>query len=113
MPSLVVGGVTIKVAPQGAQRERLDAVDRSRAFDNTYRASATGTAKRQWNFTTPPIPRATADTYEATLGVVTAQTCSGDILGASISCCSEITGNVPMAIGAAQHSVISFKLNEV
>lgn len=113
MPALVVGGVTIKVAREGVQRDRDDASDRSRAFDNTYRASVTGTAKRTWAFSTPPLARATADTYEATLGVVSPQTCSGDILGASISCCSEITGNVPLVIGTAQYSVISFALSEV
>lgn len=186
-----MGGTTIKVAREGVQRDRDDASDRARAFDNTYRASVTGTAKRTWAFSTPPIPRATADTYEATLGIVTAQPCSGDILdlahtgvtgvaatdvftktahgwangktvvfasltggtglalgtvyyiigatantfqlsltvggaavnfttdvtdasiGGSISCCSEITGNTPLAIGTAQYSVISFALHEI
>lgn len=116
MPALVVGGVTIKITEGGTSRARLDNVDRSRAFDNTYRASVSGTAKRDFNFTTPPIPRATIDTYEATLGIVTPQTCSGDILGGSISCCSEITGWSPVQTsgGPSAHYVVgSFTLHEV
>ena len=81
MPSVVVGGVTIPVAPSDLRRDRIDAVDRARAFDNTYRASATGTAKRVWSFTTPPVSRAASDVYERILATVTAQTCSGDVLG--------------------------------
>lgn len=81
MPSLVVGGVTIKVAPGGISRDRLDNVDRGRAFDNTYRASQSGTSKRDFHFSTPPIPRVFADIYEGVLSVVAAQACSGDILG--------------------------------
>lgn len=83
MPFLTVGGVVIPVAPSGGQRDRLDAVDRRRAFDNTYRASATGNAKREWHFSTPPILRQVADLYEGILATVTAQTCSGDVLGGS------------------------------
>lgn len=81
MSSVVVSGVSIPVAPGGISRDRLDSVDRARAFDNTYRASATGNAKREWRFSTPPITRILADFYESVLGTVTAQTCSGDILG--------------------------------
>lgn len=83
MSSLIVGGTAIKVQPTGVKRDRLDSVDRARAFDNTYRASATGSAKREWSFSTPPVPRTLADFYEKVLSVVTAQTCSGDIIGGS------------------------------
>lgn len=83
MPSLVVSGLSVKVAPGGVQRERLDAVDRARAFDNTMRASSTGSPKRDWMLSTPPILRGLADIYERTLSAVGAQTCSGDIIGGS------------------------------
>lgn len=81
MAGVIVGGVTIPVAPSGISRNRLDAVDRARAFDNTYRASATGTAKRDFVFSTPPLLRGAADYYEGILSVVTAQSCYGDVLG--------------------------------
>lgn len=83
MASLIVGGITVPVAPGGISRDRLDWVDRSRAFDGTYRASATGNPKREWSFSTPPITRANADFYEVLLGNVSAKACSGDILGGS------------------------------
>lgn len=83
MASLIVGGVTIPVAPGGISRPRLDLVDRARAFDGTYRASATGNPKREWHFSTPPIKRQLADFYERKLSIVTAQVCSGDIIGGS------------------------------
>lgn len=81
MSSLVVGGVPIPVAPGGISRDRLDGVDRARAFDQTYRASVTGNPKRDFIFSTPPIARQTADFIENVLSVVTAQTCSGDVIG--------------------------------
>lgn len=83
MPALVVGGVTIPVAPEGISRDRLDWVDRARAFDGTYRASSTGNSKREWTFSTPPIARQLWDFYEGILSPVTAQTCSGDVIGGS------------------------------
>lgn len=84
MPTpLIVGGVPIPVSPGGIKRDRLDGVDRARAFDQTYRASTTGTAKKDYFFTTPPIPRQQADLIEQTLGIVTPQVCSGDIIGGS------------------------------
>lgn len=81
MASLIIGGVAIPVAVSSPRRDRLDMTDRARAFDGTYRASATGTPKREWTFSTPPVARAVADLYELTLGRVEAQGCSGDIIG--------------------------------
>lgn len=81
MASLIVGGVTIPVAPGGISRDRLDLVDRARAFDGTYRASATGNPKKEYAFSTPPVTRAWADFYELVLSKVTALVCSGDIIG--------------------------------
>lgn len=81
MSSLTVGGVAIKISGSGISRPRLDGVDRARAFDLTYRASVTGTPKRDWIFSTPPVTRGQIDYYESILGVVTAQLCSGDVLG--------------------------------
>lgn len=81
MSSLVVGGVVIPVAANGIRRDRLDGVDRARAFDQTYRASVTGNPKRDFFFSSKPVTRGQADYYESILGIVTAQLCSGDIIG--------------------------------
>lgn len=81
MSSLVVGGVVIPVAPGGIKRDKLDGVDRARAFDLTYRASATGSPKRDWIFSTPPVLPQMAEFYESILAAVAPQVASGDIIG--------------------------------
>lgn len=83
MASLIVGGVSIPVAPGGIQRDRNDLSDRARSFDGTYRVAVAGSPKRDWMFSTPPIPRQNADFYESILTTVAAQACSGDVLGGS------------------------------
>lgn len=83
MSFVVVGGVPIPVAPGGGKADWLDAVDRARAMDNTYRASATGNAKRDWHFSTPPVSRDMAAIYRAVLKIVSGQVCSGDVLEGS------------------------------
>lgn len=83
MASLIVGGLPIRIAGPGVKRDRLDAVDRRRAFDLTYRASATGNPKNDFHFTSAPVLRSVADTYERVLSIITAQVCSGDIIGGS------------------------------
>jgi hypothetical protein len=110
---LIVGGVTIPIAAPGIKRDRHDGVDRGRAFDQTYRASVTGTPKRDWSFQTPLLPRASGDTLETTLALVAAQTCSGDVLGASVSCCCEIIGWTPVTTLLGQYVQIDFILHEV
>lgn len=113
MSGLTVGGTTIPVAWSGLKRDRSDWVDRARAFDGTYRASSTGGAVREWGFQTPPVTRTLADTYEALLSQVAAQTCSGDILALPTMCCTEITGWTPVTTAQGHSVVIDFVLHEV
>lgn len=81
MPPLVVAGVEIPVALSGGKRSRNDNVDRSRMFDNTMKVSQSGTAKRTWDFSTPPMHRNDADLLEGILAGVAAKTVSGDLIG--------------------------------
>lgn len=115
MSALTVGGVVIPVAARAGSRSRLDNVDRGRRFDNSYSASQTGGAAREWHFTTPPVTRVLADTYEAQLAIVSAQMCSGDIIGAPTMCCAEIDDPwTPIKQTATSHLVeLSFTLHEV
>lgn len=83
MAFLTVGGVTIPVAPGGGRTDWLDNVDRRRALDGSYRASATGNAKRNWQFSTPPVSRTVFGLYKSVLSAVTGQVCSGDVLEGS------------------------------
>lgn len=83
MSFLVVGGVIIPIAPGGGKVDWRDAVDRRRAFDNTFRASATGNAKQDFAFSTPPVTRAAFEMYKKVLALIPAQVCSGEMLGGS------------------------------
>lgn len=113
MAQLVVGGVTIPVAPGNASRDLDDFTDRRRAFDGTYRASQTGGAARTWRFRTPPITRALADSYEATLRIVAPQMCSGDLLGIPTMCCAQIDSGWNAIKAASGHYVeLPFTLHE-
>ena len=114
MSFLVVGGVTIPVAPgSNNNRDVQDNVDRSRMFDNSMKVSQSGTEKRIWNFSTPPVARATADAYDAQIGTVASQTCSGDVLGGSVTCYTRRTGWQPVHKSSTEHLVVlSFALDE-
>lgn len=81
MPPLVVSGVTIPVSVDGGTRDRDDFTDRGRSFNGTFRVSATGSPKRRWNFSTPPVSSALADYYEGILTSLSSQVCSGDLIG--------------------------------
>lgn len=83
MSSLIVGGVAIPVAPGSVKRDRLDMADRMRALDGTYRVSLTGNPKREWSLSTTPIPRGRADYFETVLASISAQACSGDVIGSN------------------------------
>lgn len=109
-----MGGVTIPVAPGSVSRDRDDLTDRRRSFDGTYRASQTGGAVRTWRFRTPPVTRALADSYEATLGTVAAQLCSGDLLGLPTMCCAQIDSGWNAIKASTSHLVeLPFTLHEV
>lgn len=109
---VVVGGVPIKVSPSSGKADWNDAVDRRRSFDNTYRASATGGAARDWHFSTPPITRAVAGTYRAVLSQVQAQMCSGEGLELPTMCCAELIGETPVKGAASNYVSLDFALHE-
>lgn len=113
MPALVVGGVTIPIAVSSPSFSRLDAVDRGRMFDNTYYASQTGGAAREWDFSTPPVTTTDAATYSAVLGKVASQLCSGDILELPTMCCAEYTGGTLVRLAVGHRVVLNFRLHEV
>lgn len=83
MASLIVAGVSIPIAVSGPRRDYVDGVDRRRAFDLTYRASATGNGKRDFSFSTTPLKRDHADLYEMILRSVTPHSVTGDLPGGS------------------------------
>lgn len=113
MSFLTVGGTVIPVAPGSGHWDWNDAVDRRRSFDNTYRASATGGAARDFRFTTPPVTLANASIYRAVLQNVAAQMCSGDVMEIPTMCCAELVNETPVKLNVGHRLVQEWALHEV
>lgn len=112
MPALVVGGVTVSVAPGGAREAVVEIGDRARAFDGTMR-STVRSRKKAWPITTIPMTQGDATTLETALNGTLPVACSGDILGASVNCHPEITGIDYVPIAGSYLVVTSFTLHLV
>lgn len=91
MPALVVGAVTVSGAV-AAPKTVLEAIDRERAVDNSLLATQLGTAKGQWAIQVTNRPLAQLSAILAALAALPPITCSGDILGGSVSCHPEVHG---------------------
>lgn len=111
MPFLVVNGTTIKVAAGvPVQRKRIERGERQRAFDLTLLSSVDSTRKDQWQITTPPVPRADADSYKTAIEGTPPYNCSGDLLAGTVSCHGFISSweSIPAATG--EYVIITFEL---
>lgn len=96
MASLIVGGVTVSVANDGAQETSDFIGDRTRMQDGSMRVMVVA-QKRQWKITTILIADATAATLRAALQTTSLPVaCSGDLLGGSVNCIPEITAYMPV-----------------
>lgn len=112
MSSLVVGGVPIRVAPSSPKTDTLESVDRTSAFNNTYRVSITGGTREDFHFSTPPVSATLFASYMAVLSNPVAQMCSGDILSIPTMCCPEVIGWTPVSSQGVPVYVIDFVLHE-
>lgn len=112
MAFLIVNGVTVPVAVDGASQEFETLGDRARAFDGTL-LSTRRAVKRKWQVKTAPMPMVDA------LGVVNALlgtppiSCSGDLLGGAVSCDAEVTSSQYVATAGTARRSIEFTLHEV
>lgn len=111
MPALVVGGVTVPVAADGGVTEtRLQIGEVVRSFDGTPRSSVRDAA-REWDVRTVPITTTAAGTLLAQLEGSHPISCSGDLLGGSISCTPTDIVVTPQKIkGTTLYKVVSFRL---
>lgn len=82
-------------------------------FDNTFYASQTGGVARDWNFSTPPVTQALANTYIAVLSSPAAKLCSGDILQLPTMCSPELPTGKPTRAAVGTYVVLDFMLHEV
>lgn len=95
MPALVVGGVTIPRVT-AAPRTVVEAIDRERAFDNTMLAVQIAASKESWAITVSNATAAQRTTILAALVGTPPVTCSGNLLGGTVSCHIEIQSDEPV-----------------
>lgn len=112
MPFLTVTGQTVPVAVGGASEEVELIGDRARAFDGTMRSTRRAT-KRKWQVKTAPMTTADATSLRTKLLATPPLTCSGDLLGGTVSCDAEITGVEFVAAAGTDRQAIEFTLHEV
>lgn len=85
MPFLVVGSVTVPVPPGGVRKRPIAIGEQDRAMDGTPLSDVTG-HRDEWTVRTLDMTRANANALEAVLRGAMPVTCSGDLLGGTISC---------------------------
>lgn len=110
MAFLVVGGVAVPASPSDATEEIVEIGDRGRAFDGSMLASIRA-RKRVWTIATVPMTIAAAATLRTQL-ISTSVSCSGDLLGGSVTCFPEIVSRPRAKIGATHMVVTHFTLSE-
>lgn len=115
MANLVVGGVTVAVARDGARETSQDLRDKIRMQDQSMRVFIIGAGqKRQWSITTPLLSSTDAATLKAALVTTTLPVaCSGDILGGSVNCIPTLTEYAPVGVAGVIKRRVSFTLDEV
>lgn len=113
MAFLVVGSETVGASVNNAGgRTKEYSRDINRAVDNSLLVTTTGTTKREWSLSTIPMTPANAATLETQIETVPV-TCSGDLLGGSVSCVGTVTDRVPGPIPGDHQVILEFTLREV
>lgn len=112
MAFLIVGGITVSVAASSvSSREKKYFQDLTDAFDGSALLTRRAT-KRTWRVRTILMARASADSLETAIETVPV-TCSGDLLGASISCIGTVVEWDGSAIAGDHKVSLDFTLREV
>ena len=112
MAFLVVGAVTIPVAPNGWQEQEPFVVgDMVPAFDGTLRDSRQDT-KRRWRFTTRPLSSAEYTSVRGALEGATPLSTSGDAIG-TVNVAARIIGTGAVQVSGGFRRTIEAELWEV
>lgn len=114
MSFLIVGGVTVSVAVDGAKQTAEFLGEKTRMQDGTMRVLVVSSGyKRQWAITTTPMTDANAATLKAQLNTTTFPVaCSGDLLGGSVNCIPTLTAYDPVNVRGQLYRRVSFTLDE-
>lgn len=113
MPFLVVGGITVPVAVNGAVKKAPERIGTSeRAFAGNLR-TAIRAEKRAWQATTKPLSNTDAASIETAITLGAHVSCSGDLLGATVTCQVTASDGPYHATGASFKRVLVLTLREV
>lgn len=90
MAFLVVAGITVKVA-RGQATETIERIgSSSRAYAGNLRSTVRA-EKRAWKVTTTPMTAADCATLKAAVTLAAQVSCSGDMIGTTLTCEVEIS----------------------
>lgn len=116
MGFLTVAGIPLDVQTTGAmQREPTRIGASTRAFSGALRSSVRA-EKREWAFTLAPLPVASANALRSAVANGALVACSGDALGATITCEVTVTSDEPVPDGAQAvgfQRILTLRLLEV
>lgn len=90
MAFLIVAGITVKVARNQATETIERIGSSSRAYAGNLR-STVRVEKRVWKVTTAPMIAADCTTLKAAITLAAQVSCSGDMIGSTVTCEVEIT----------------------
>lgn len=111
MAALVVAGITVPVARDGASITPIEIGKRERAFDGNMLSSIRA-RKTQLRIRTIAMTDAAADALEAALEGAPPLACSGDLLGGAVSCHAQIKTRTPVLAADGLRAVLEFDLFE-
>lgn len=112
MAALIIGGVTVPVAPDGwREKEPLEVGEVVPAFDGTLRDSRRSILRR-WQVSTRLLDSTEYTNVRAVLVAASPLAVSGDAIGSATDCVARITGGDTVKAGGAIQRSITFDLME-
>lgn len=112
MSALVVGGVTVRVATAEETVAEVGG-ESTRMFDGSLRKTLRGT-KREFQITTALMTNSDAATLRTALVTTSLPvSCSGDLLGGTVSCFPDLTSYSPVNLPDGIYRRVSFTLRQV
>lgn len=113
MAFLVIAGITVPVAIGGASVLAPERIGSSqRAFDGSLRTSVR-LEKRGWRFRTPPRWVDDWSVLEAAVADGVAVACSGDAIGAAVSCEVTLADADLVAVPGGFRKALTLNLREI
>lgn len=105
------GDVPVEIGSDGAVRDNAEVGGRARMLDGTMHSSVRD-SKGGWRIRTTPILRASGDSLVAVLTGTQPLSCSGDLLGGSVTCHAELGQVRHVKTADGERQIVEFTLHE-